>query len=118
MLFTTFKAGANEYKLRLTASAMFEVEKKLGENPLNFFINISDSQVPKMSTMITVLWGAMQKFQHGITMEAACDIYDEFIDDGNTMMDLIPILIELLKASGFMTAETEDAPEDENEKNE
>lgn len=108
MLFTTFKVGTNEYKLRLTTKAMIDVENKLGENPLNAFMRITDGdELPKMSTMITILWGAIQALNHKITFDAVCNIYDEFIDEGNTMLDLIPILLEVFKVSGFMKADSE-----------
>ena len=38
---TTFKVGEDEYQARLTAKACVELEKTLGENPLNVFTSLS-----------------------------------------------------------------------------
>ena len=38
-------------------------------------------------------------------MDKAYELYDTFIEDGNTMMDLVPIIFEVFKVSGFFKEE-------------
>lgn len=110
MIYTTFKVKDTEYKLRLTTRAMIDVEKKLGENPLNIFMRIGDSDsMPEISSLMCVLWGAMQPYNHGMSMDAVYDLFDEFIDEGHTLLDLVPVLAEVFKVSGFLQ---NDAKED------
>ena len=45
---------------------------------------------------------------HGITIDKAYELYDKFVDDGNTMMDLVPILMDVFKVSGFFKVEDEE----------
>jgi hypothetical protein len=45
---------------------------------------------------------ALQQYEHGYNMEAVYDLYDEFIEAGNTMMELIPIVIDVLSVSGYI----------------
>lgn len=117
MLYTTFKVKDTEYKLRLTTRAMIDVEKRLGENPLNIFMkmgkdaNGAASELPQISTLITILWGALQPYNHGMNEAAVCDLYDEFVDDGHNLFDLVPIILEVFKVSGFLQNDTKEDAE-------
>lgn len=108
MLYTNFKVGEKEYKLRLTAKNLVEVEKKLGENPINAIMRIvNDDKIPEISCLLTILWGAMQAFTPNMTMDAVYGIYDEFVDDGNTLTELVPVLMNVFKVSGFIKNDIE-----------
>lgn len=121
MLYTTFTVKGKEYKLRLTTRAMIEVEKKLGENPLNIFMNLASdggsAEIPKVSTLITMLWGAMQPYNHGMSESAVCDLYDEFVDDGHGLLDLVPVMMDVFKVSGFLRSGAGDETTENAEKN-
>ena len=117
MLYTTWKVNDKEYKLRLTTRAMVEVEEKLGENPVNAFINLTSGEnvsVPKVGMLMTVLWGAMQPLNHNISEAAVHDLYDAFIDEGHNVWDLVPIILEIFKVSGFLSARGNDKDEEKN----
>ena len=107
MLYYSFSIGEKNYKCRLTARACVDLEKKLGENPLNVFIRVANSNgaLPSLADLITILHASLQSMEHGITMDKAYELYDEFVDNGHTMMDLIPIILEIFKVSGFFTEE-------------
>ena len=116
MLYTTITIGGIDYKARLNAKACVELEKKLGTNPLNVFSKIAtDGSLPDLGTMIIILQASLSTLNHGITLDKAYELYDKFIEDGNTMMDLVPIIFEVFKVSGFFKEE-EDTVED-SEKN-
>lgn len=106
MKFITAKLGEKEYKLRLTAGAAAEIEEKIGCNLISLFAGITENNVPPLSSMLTILWGALQPLNHGISMKDTYDIYDEFVDNQNTFVDLIKILVDTLKISGFMATDT------------
>ncbi len=110
MLYTTITIGGNEYKARLTAKACVDLEKKLGTNPLNVFMDIATKDVPvlpKLETIITILHVSLQAFQHGITIDKTYELYDKFIDEGHALTDLIPIIIEIFQVSGFLPSDEE-----------
>ena len=112
MLYTTFTVKDKEYKARLTAKACVDLEKKLGTNPLNVFMGMMSSEtvvLPKMEVMITILHASLQAYEHGVTIEKVYEIYDAFVDEGKTLMDLVPILIDIFKVSGFLPEEAEEA---------
>ena len=99
MMFYEFNAGGNVYKLSIPTRNLVSLEKSLGCNPMGIF---AEDSIPKLSDMLTVIFDAMQRFQHGVKMDDVYDIYDAFLEDGNTMTDLIPVIIEVYKASNII----------------
>lgn len=102
MRHTTFTVGANEYKLRMTASGIVELEKRLGgRNPLSILMAIEGGELPSVSSVLLILHAALQKFHHGMTFEKVQDLYDEFAEEGKTYIDLMPVIMDVFKVSGF-----------------
>ena len=104
-MYTEFKAGEHTYKLRLTTQGVVSLEKTLGYNPLQIFMGIDNDVLPKFSDMIAVLHQMLQTYEHGITMTDTYDIFDDFVKDGHSMWDLIPVLLEAFQEAGFMPKE-------------
>lgn len=102
MRYTEFKVGEKEFKLRLTASATENLEKKLnGKNPLSTLMTVQSEQIPSVSNLLLILHASLQKFHHGYNHDKVLELYDEYVDEGNTYMDLIPVLLDVFKSSGF-----------------
>lgn len=98
--FVEFKAGNEEYKLRLGMSDILSLENKLGGNPMSVF-GTGDT-VPEFKTMIDVLHASLQKFHHGVTWEKASEILEKWIDEENCMNDFIFVIFEIYKVSGII----------------
>ena len=111
MLYFDFEAGNQAYKLRLNTRNTVMLEKAIGCNPLSIF-GKGDS-VPTETVMVHILHAAMQQYHHGITFDKACDIFDEYKEDGHTSTDFIQVILDIYKVSGIIR---NDAPEGE-EKN-
>ena len=77
--FYTMTVNGEEYKMRLTASAIMQIEKKLGKPLFKALETIQDNMV---ETITTIIWGAMQPLNAGFTMEKATALFDDYIDDG------------------------------------
>ena len=101
MMFYEFNAGGKEYKLRLNTRNVVELEKKLGCNPLMVF-GADGDKIPTVSTMVVILHASLQTYEHGINQEKAFDIFDAYIEDGNTAVDFIKVIMEIYKASGIV----------------
>ena len=112
MMYVDFTAGNKDYKLRLNTRNIVSLEKQLGCNPLSIFGD--GSTIPTISVMVAVLHAALQQYQHGISMNDAYDIYDEWLADGNTMTDFIPVMLEIYKVSGLIKTEVEGTEEGKN----
>ena len=104
-MYYTFTVNDTDYKLRLNTKNVVELEKKLGCNPLGIFGN--GDKIPTVTEMVTVLHQALQQFQHGITINDAYTIFDNYIEDGNTATDFIPVIVDIYKASGIIKEENE-----------
>ena len=105
MLYLDFTAGNNAYKLRLNTRAVIALEKAIGCSPLAIFGD--GSTIPTVSTMVQILHAALQPYEHNITLEKAYDIFDSYIEDGNTPIDFIKVIIELYKVSGILKLDEE-----------
>ena len=104
-MYYTFTVNDTDYKLRLNTKNVVELEKKLGCNPLGIFGN--GDKIPTVTEMVTVLHQALQQFQHGVTINDAYTIFDNYIEDGNTATDFIPVIVDIYKASGIIKEENE-----------
>lgn len=108
MIYTTLTINGTDYRLRLDAKACVELEKKLGTNPLNIFTRVSASkEVPSLSVLLTILHASLQAYEHGIKMDDVYDLYDKYVEEGHTMMDLLPLELEIFKNSGFFVEDNE-----------
>lgn len=105
MMYTDFTVGEKTYKLRLNTRSTIELEKKLGCNPLSIF-GTGDT-LPTVTQMVTVLFYSMQAYQHGITLNDAYDIFDEYLEE-HSSTDFIQVLIEIYKTSGLIHIDDND----------
>ena len=113
-MFTELTAGGKTYMLRLTTRGIIQLEKDLGYNPLQIFMGIDEDVLPRLGDMLKLLHRTLQPLNHGITYEDAIDIYDAFLqEDGHTVWDIVPILIDVFKEAGFLPKD-EDAAEPKN----
>ena len=96
--FYTLTVGGTEYKLRLTASAIMAIEKRLNKSLFSALEGIQDNAI---ETIITIIWGAMQPMNANFPFEKAAGLFDQYIDDGNSIEDLMMEINGLFEASGF-----------------
>ena len=113
MMYYEFNAGSKEYKLRLNTRNVVELEKRLGCNPIMIF-GLDGETIPTVSAMVVILHAALQYYHHGITLEKAYDIFDAYLEEGNTSVDFIKVIMEIYKVSGIVPKE---AATEEDEKN-
>lgn len=114
MMYYDFKAGEQSYKLRLSTRDIVALEKVIGMNPISIFGN-DGSVIPTTTTMVAILHQSLQKFQHGLTLNDAYDIFDAYIEDGHMPVEFIKDIIEIFKISGIMKDTT--AQEEKETKN-
>ena len=101
-----FTAGGKEYKLRLNTRNIVLLEKQLGCNPLSIFGN--GDTIPTITIMVAVLHSSLQQYHHSITLNDAYDIFDKWMEDGNSMTDFIQIILDIYKASGLIPKDGEE----------
>ena len=111
MLYTEITINGETYKLRLNTRTSIQLEKSLGYNPLNLLMAMEDGTMPKLSDVIIVLQAMLQSYHHGFTIDKTMDLFDDYVAEGKSMFDLLPIFIEVFKQSGYIsdTSTEEDA---------
>ena len=119
-MYTEFTAGDHTYKLRLTTQGVVVLEKTLGYNPLQMFMGIDEDVLKAIASKTG---GRFYRAENKAELEIALedhdlltgqisviglenyDIFDRFVEDGHTMWDIIPILIEAFQEAGFLPKE-------------
>lgn len=104
MMYVDFTVGNKEYKLRLNTRTTIALEKQLGCNPLSIFGD--GDTMPTITTMVQILYASLQPLQHGISLNDAYDIFDEYLSNGNTATDFLPVIIDIYKTSGLIKNDT------------
>lgn len=114
-MYTEFTVKEKTYKLRLATRNIVALEKAIGCNPLAIFGN--GEELPSVTTMVNILFHSMQKYNHGIGLNDAYDIFDEYLED-HSVADFISVILEIYKVSGIMReSKSEDNTEEIDEKN-
>lgn len=100
-MFKEFEINGVTYKLRLDTKNCIALEEKLGHSPLDEIVAVEDGKIPTFSFIITVLYYAMLKYHPGTKLEEVYSIFDTYIENGGSIMDLLPIVLDVFKQSGF-----------------
>jgi hypothetical protein len=103
MNYIEFSAGNKDYKLRLNTRNTILLEKQLGCNPLSIFGN--GETIPTITIMVAILHASLQQYNHNTNLNDAYDIFDEWLADGHSTTDFIPIILDIYKASGIIPKE-------------
>ena len=114
MNYIDFEVGNKAYKLRLSTRNVVLLEKQLGCNPLNIFLENGRERIPTVTEMVAILHASLQQYNHGITSNDAYDIFDEYLDEGHAMTDFVPVIMEIYKASGIIPKDEKEEAEIKN----
>lgn len=106
MMYYEFTAGNKTYKLRLNTRNIVALEQKLGCNPVMIF-GMNGEKIPTVSAMVTILHASLQALNHGISLDDAYNIFDEYLADGNNSTEFASVIFEIYKVSGIIPKETD-----------
>lgn len=115
MFYVDFTANNKDYKLRLNTKNIVTLEKQLGGNPLSIFGD--GNRLPTITEMVNILYCSLQQLNHGISLNDAFNIFDDYLADGHSATEFIPVIMEIYKASGIINADTVTTDNEEHEKN-
>ena len=105
MNYIDFVAGNKEYKLRLSIRSTVALEKQLGCNPISIFGN--GEKIPTITEMVNILHAALQQLNHGISLNDAYGIFEDWLNDGHTITDFLAVILDIYKVSGIIKDEPE-----------
>ena len=110
MNYIDFEAGNKSYKLRLNTRNIVALEKTLGRNPMAIFFEADGNErIPTITEMVSILHCSLQQFNHGLSMNDAFDIFDDYVGEGHSTLEFIKVIMELYQASGLMPKNEEEA---------
>lgn len=99
--FLVWQVKDKEYKLKLTTAIITKLEKQF-DKPL--MDAVLDDGIPAQDTIITMIQGSMQKYQHGIRSADVEEIIDDYIEECHTIMDVLKnVIYPLMYDAGFFT---------------
>lgn len=99
-MYYTFYVKDETYKLKLATKDLLDIEKKLGMNPIMIF-GVNGNRVPTITELITIIASSFNKYNHGISENDVLDIIDNWLNEGNTIKELIELVVEIYKVSGL-----------------
>ena len=105
-MYTLFRVGDKEYRLKLTTTQIMRLEKVTGHHPLAILTGAIDD-IPSVTNMVQVLYCSMVELNHGISMSDVYHIFDAWLDEGHTTSDFLEIMIEIYEVSGLLPRTTE-----------
>jgi len=100
MMYVDFTAGNKDYKLRLNTRNTIALEKAVGCNPLAIFGN--GETLPTITVMVNVLHCSLQQYHHGISLNDSYEIFDKYLEDGNSITDFVKIILDIYRVSGLI----------------
>lgn len=92
----------NVYKLRLNTRSVIKLEKILGGNPLKVFADMTEENLPKVETMVNILYASLLAYNDKITLEKTYDIFDEWLESGHMIAEFVAVIVELYREAGII----------------
>ena len=99
MLYTELTVNNKVYKLRLNTRNTVALEKAIGCNPLAIFGD--GDTIPKIQTMVYVLFYSLNQYQHSLSIDDAYNIFDEYLEE-HSATDFINVIVDIYKTSGLI----------------
>jgi hypothetical protein len=119
MLYSQFRIDDYHiYNLRLTLLDVVQLERLLGESPLNILLK-ADYEF-NIEDLIMILFTALNWGEYSYSIDDAYDIFDNYVDNVGDIGSFLLVLINLFTDMGFISepAEEEDNNSTDNESDE
>ena len=94
----TFFVADRKYKLYLNLDTIMQIEEHLDKPTSKILKNIYESNV---EAIVTIIWGAAQAVNRGFSYEKAMQLFDDYIDEGYSIEELIIEINALFDVSGL-----------------
>lgn len=113
--FAIWQIGEEEYKLKLKASAICELEEKLKIGLMD--VLGSSRTMPALSLMLTITHAAMKDWNNGLKRKDIDDLFDKYIENGGSQLEFFSsVFMSIYTVSGFFTEAQAETMEENQEK--
>ena len=97
------------YKLRLTLIDVVQLERLLGESPLNILYKATQGYNFNLEDLIMILYTALlQDGEKQYSIDDAYDIFDDYIDNVGDVGSFFLVLLKLFEDMGFISQNNEE----------
>ena len=97
------------YKLRLTLIDVVQLERLLGESPLNILYKATQGYNFNLEDLIMILYTALlQDGEKQYSIDDAYDIFDDYIDNVGDVGSFFLVLLKLFEDMGFISQDNEE----------
>lgn len=97
--FCYWTVGGRDYRLKLKGQNIERLENKYKCNIMNLV-----NDLPPLSVMLTIIQAAMQPWEHGVKYSDIVNLYDKYVEEGGSQVNLYKdVIIQTLAVSGFFT---------------
>lgn len=101
--------NGKEYHLKMKSRQCGMLETKIG-NPLNMMLRIErDSILPALPQMVMILTHGLIMYHPGINENKVYDLIDTWLEEGHAHMELMEIVTDVLKVSGYIPLDEDEA---------
>ncbi len=101
MNYTIITAGGKNYRLKLRAAYMDELEKRIGGA-----LTDKLSEINRLGLCTDIVAYAINPENYPEAKKQAAQMYEDMIGEGKTLNDYQFIILDLMVAAGFMSAAT------------
>lgn len=113
MLYTEWIVDNKTYKLRLTTMGVLALEDKLGKNPADIFLALSDGQLPKVRDVVSIIHQSLQANHNGFTLDKTAALLDTYFESGHSVYDLVSNeIMKVFQDAGLLGTSTDDGEEE------
>lgn len=99
--FAIWTVGGRDYKLKLKTDIVCKIEDKYRVNLLSL---VTDTGIPPLSVMLTLIHGAMMPWEHGVKIKDVQKLFDAYVGEGGSQSKLlIDVVMPIMTVSGFFT---------------
>ena len=96
--FHYWEVNGRQFRLKLKASTVGKLENKYHQNIMNML-----DDIPPLSVMLTIIQAAMEPWEHGVDYNDVKKLYDTWIEEGNSQIELYQkVIIPIMVVSGFL----------------
>lgn len=114
MSYIIFKVNMfKEYKLRLTMQNIITLEDTFNKDISTILVEISTGSVP-LDMLLQILKQSMMSYGYVTCDNDIYNIYDEYLEEGNSIVDLYSIIVKIFKHAGFFDSEEYEDKENNN----
>jgi len=103
--YVVWTVNGKDYKLKLSTSAIVELESRYKVNLLTL-ANLNEDGIPAVSIMLDIALAAIKKYHNAVTRKEMLRLFDAYVDEGGDQTSFYTdVFMPIFTVSGFFPKE-------------